>query len=74
MNTVRLKVLMQLDHDALLVHISHDLGHMLAGVALARRGCQPHIKLALLRLSKLGLVSVALLLRRECRLNRLPWL
>ena len=63
MNTMRLKVLMQLDHDALLVHISHDLGHMFARVALATRGCQPHLRLALLRLSKLRLVSAALLLR-----------
>ena len=74
MNTMRLKVLMQLDHDALLVHISHDLGHMFARVALATRGCQPHLRLALLRLSKLWLTGGAFLVRLERRWNRLKWL
>ena len=32
---MRLKVLVQLDHDSLFVHVAHDLGHMLARVALA---------------------------------------
>ena len=71
---MRLKVLVQLDHDTLLVHISHDLGHMLAGVALATRGCQPHFRLALLRLSKLWQTGQAFLVPLERRWNRLKWL
>ena len=33
--TMSLKVLVELDHDSLLVHVAHDLGHVLARVALA---------------------------------------